>query len=121
MDGGVKDVDTKEEPDKKSESVRKIIYSTEDTSGVLYLKRIQSVADSKMTSRIVKYPLAPTFWSKKKAERSILIINNNDLKKLARTYGQHSVDGFNYNAKANNSVWPYPCPRPIFRSTWLFR
>jgi len=96
-------------------------YSVETTSGSLYLKRIQSVADSKKTSRIVKYPLAPSFWGCSRQKRSILVINKHDLKKLARNFGQTSVEGFNYAAKANPSAWPYPCPRPLFRTSWLYR
>lgn len=96
-------------------------YSMEETSGSLYLKRIQSVADSKKTSRIVKYPLAPSFWSCSRRKRNILILNKHDLKRLARNFGQSSAEGFNYAAKANSSAWPYPCPRPLFRSSWLYR
>ena len=97
-------------------------YSVEDTSGKLYLKRIQSVAESKKTSRIVKYPLAPSFWSTSRRKRNILIINKHDLRKLARNFGiTSSADGFNSSAKANNTVWPYPCSRPSFRTSWLYR
>ena len=31
------------------------------------------------------------------------------------------ADGFNYLAKPNSQAWPYPCPRPLFRTSWLFR
>ena len=31
------------------------------------------------------------------------------------------VAGFNYLGKSNNQVWPYPCPRPFFSTTWLYR
>merc|ERR1719234_1952998 len=97
-------------------------YSVESSSGSLYLKRIQSVAESKKTSRIVKYPLAPSFWSTSRKKRNILIINKHDIRRLARNLNLTSqVDGFNYTAKANNMVWPYPCPRPAFKTSWLFR
>ena len=97
-------------------------YSVESTAGSLYLKRIQSVADSKKTSRIVKYPLAPAFWSTSRKKRNILIINKHDLRRLARNFGLTStVDGFSYTAKANTMVWPYPCPRPTFKTSWLYR
>ena len=97
-------------------------YSVENPSGSLYLKRIQSVAESKKTSRIVKYPLAPSFWSTSRKKRNILIINKHDIRRLARNLSLSSqVDGFNYTAKANNMVWPYPCPRPAFKTSWLFR
>ena len=76
-------------------------YSTENTSGTLYLKRIQSVADSKKGSRVVKYPLASTFCNKSKPLRSILVLVKHDIKKLARSAGLTYADGFNYNAKPN--------------------
>jgi len=96
-------------------------YSMDSPSGSLYLKRIQSVADSKKTSRIVKYPLAPSFWSCHRKKRNIMILNKHDLKRLARNYGQSSAEGFNYASKANWSAWSYPCPRPLFRTSWLYR
>ena len=97
-------------------------YSVDSPAGSLYLKRIQSVAESKKSSRIVKYPLAPTFWSSSRRRRNILVIGRTDARRLARTTGlTHQVDGFNQAAKANNTVWPYPCPRPAFKTTWLYR
>ena len=90
-------------------------------SGTLYLKRIQSVADSKKTSRVVKYPLASTFCTKSKQMRSILVLVKHELKRLSRNAGQVQVDGFNYTAKPNSGAWPYPCPRPLFRTSWMWR
>ena len=102
------EIKTEEKPDIKSdiktESDRPAFnrcYSTEATSGTLYLKRIQSVADSKKGSRVVKYPLASTFSNKSKPMRSILVLVKHDLKKLSRNGGLITTDGFNYNAKPN--------------------
>jgi len=97
------------------------IYSLSDTSGRLYLKRIQSLAEAKKTQRIVKYPLAPHFWSRSRAARNILITSQHDLRRLARSGGQTTSEGFKYDSKANLAVWPYPCPRPTFRTSWLYR
>ena len=85
------------------------------------MKRIQSVADSKKTSRVVKYPLASTFASKSKGMRSILVLVKHELKRLSRNAGMVMADGFNYTAKPNSQAWPYPCPRPLFRTSWMFR
>ena len=52
------------DPEVKTEAAQELIYSHVDTSRPLYLKRIQTLAESKRPSRIVKYPLAPTFYSK---------------------------------------------------------
>ena len=37
------------------------IYSSSDASGKLYLKRIQTVAESKKQSKIIRYPLVSKF------------------------------------------------------------
>ena len=31
------------------------------------------------------------------------------------------VAGFNYVAKMNPYAWPYPCPRPFFKTSWRYR
>jgi nucleosome-remodeling factor subunit BPTF len=54
-------------------------------------------------------------------KKNILILAKHDAKRLARKAGQVSCEGFNYTAKANHQVWPYPCPRPTFKTAWLYR
>jgi len=105
----------------ETEQGLKRTYTVEDTSGALYLKRIQSVAEAKKTNRIVKYPVAPHFIGKSRSKRNILILGKHDIRKMARNFGQTTAEGFNYNAKANQQTWNYPCPRPTFRTTWLYR
>ena len=105
--------------EEKDDIVR--IYSSQDTSGKLYLKRIQSVADSKKQAKVIKYPLAPKFLAKTRQKRNILYLTKHNLKHMARKHGQAFADGFNHNAKTNAAVWPYPCSRPTFRTAWLYR
>ena len=69
----------------------------------------------------MKYPLASTFSSRSKQFRSILVLVKHELKRLSRNAGMVMADGFNYLAKPNSQAWPYPCPRPLFRTSWLFR
>ena len=102
-----------------SEIIR--VYSSDDTAGKLYLKRIQSVAESKKQSKVVKYPLAPHFYAKTRKKRNLLLLAKHDVKRMARRAGTVSAEGFNYNAKSNSVVWPYPCPRPAFKTTWLYK
>ena len=112
----------KSEPeDSEMSPVQQQSYSLTDTAGPLYLKRIQSLAEAKKTSRIVKYPLAPHFWSRSRAARNILITSQHDLRRMARCGGQTTSEGFKYDSKANMAFWPYPCPRPTFRTCWLYR
>eukprot|EP00094_Tigriopus_californicus_P011143 TCALIF_10753-PA protein Name:"Similar to E(bx) Nucleosome-remodeling factor subunit NURF301 (Drosophila melanogaster)" AED:0.03 eAED:0.03 QI:0/0.85/0.75/0.87/1/1/8/257/2554 len=97
------------------------VYSSQDTTTKLYLKRIQSVAESKKQSKVVKYPLAPHFYARTRKKRNILLLAKHDVKHMARLAGTALAEGFNYNCKTNNQVWPYPCPRPVFRTAWLYR
>ncbi|KAJ8687395.1 hypothetical protein QAD02_023189 [Eretmocerus hayati] len=97
------------------------VYSTNSTEGKLYLKKIAvSVAERKKKRTPVKYPLCSTFCSKNK-HRSILMLPHHELRKLARSGGRQPVLGFHHMAKANPSVWPYPCSRPLFKTCWLYR
>ena len=107
------------EKSKETDVVR--IYSSSDTTGRLYLKRIQSVADMKRQGKVVRYPLAPNFYSKARKKRNILLLAKHDVKHMARKFGTSYCEGFNYNSKGNNQVWPYPCPRPFFHTTWSYR
>ncbi|XP_006608523.1 nucleosome-remodeling factor subunit NURF301 isoform X2 [Apis dorsata] len=97
------------------------IYSTTSTEGKVYLKKVAiSFADRKKKRTPVKYPLCSTFCTKNK-HRSILVLPQHELRKLARVGGRIQVQGFHQMAKANMSVWPYPCPRPLFKTCWLYR
>ena len=116
--------DIKTEPGDESKvdikpDINKRIFSDPDTSKPIKLEPI-TMGESKQ-NRIVKYPLAPTFWSKMHSKRNILINSNHELHRLARQAGMVTIEGFNYNSKANASAWPYPCPRPTFKTAWLFR
>lgn len=54
----------------------------------------------------------------KSSKKSIFVLPNDDLKKLARRAGIREVPAFNYNAKPALDIWPYPSPRPTFGITW---
>ncbi|XP_012274975.1 nucleosome-remodeling factor subunit NURF301 isoform X2 [Orussus abietinus] len=97
------------------------VYSALSTEGKVYLKKVSiSFADRKKKRTPVKYPLCSTFSTKNK-HRSILLLPQHELRKLARLGGRTPVHGFHHMAKANTSVWPYPCPRPLFKTCWLYR
>ncbi|KAK0170901.1 hypothetical protein PV328_008686 [Microctonus aethiopoides] len=97
------------------------IYSGMNPEGKVYLKKVAiSLADRKKKRTPVKYPLCSTFCTKTK-HRSILLLPQHELRKLARVGGRTSVQGFHQLAKANLSVWPYQCPRPLFKTCWLYR
>ncbi|XP_047346621.1 nucleosome-remodeling factor subunit NURF301 isoform X1 [Vespa velutina] len=97
------------------------IYTASSTEGKVYLKKVAiSLADRRKKRTPVKYPLCSTFCTKNK-RRSILLLPQHELRKLARVGGRIPVQGFHHMAKANLSVWPYPCPRPLFKTCWLYR
>lgn len=65
-------------------------------------------------------PPSSRFWNGK--NRTIFLPLNHELHHLGRTGGLIELNGFNYCAKMNSSVWPYgTTPRPFFRTTWLYR
>ncbi|XP_055509744.1 nucleosome-remodeling factor subunit BPTF isoform X2 [Leucoraja erinacea] len=57
----------------------------------------------------------------KSSKKSIFVLPNDDLRKLARRSGIREVQGFNYNAKPALDIWPYPSPRPTFGIAWRYR
>ncbi|XP_052398085.1 nucleosome-remodeling factor subunit BPTF isoform X8 [Carassius gibelio] len=57
----------------------------------------------------------------KSSKKSIFVLPNDELKKLARRGGIREVPIFNYNAKPALDIWPYPSPRPTFGITWRYR
>lgn len=54
----------------------------------------------------------------KSSKKSIFILPNDDLKKLARRGSIREVPIFSYGAKPAPDIWPYPSPRPTFGITW---
>lgn len=97
------------------------VYSSDNTRGKIYMKRVQTSAVEKKKKRTpVKYPLCSTFHTKSKV-KTIMVLANHELKKMCRQAGLCLVSGFSHSAKANQSVWPYPCPRPLLKTCWLYR
>lgn len=76
--------------------------------------------ENEATIASLKYPPIPNFLTKK-GFRSILVLQNHELRKLARLGGISTVSGFNASSKSDTSVWPYPCSHPFFKTCWLFR
>ncbi|KAK9686188.1 PHD-finger [Popillia japonica] len=97
------------------------VYSAISTEGKIYLKKIVlAPQDKKKKRQIVKYPVCSTFQTKK-GVRSLLVLPKHDMRKLARQAGRLHINGFHTLAKPNNSVWPYPCARPLFKTCWVYR
>lgn len=101
--------------------------SSESTSGKVYLKKLPSESKRGIRKLQHRVPQLSTFRVGKKSSGidkrpfSILAIPFYELRMLARKGGRYYIAGFNHNAKANNNVWPYPCSRPVFKTTWQYR
>ncbi|XP_070958261.1 nucleosome-remodeling factor subunit BPTF-like isoform X8 [Oncorhynchus clarkii lewisi] len=89
-------------------------YSTRDCVRLLKFSR------SKKTRSGTALPSYRKFVTKS-SKKSIFVLPNDDLKKLARRGGIREVPIFNYNAKPALDIWPYPSPRPTFGITWRYR
>ncbi|CRK99537.1 CLUMA_CG012856, isoform A [Clunio marinus] len=107
------------------------IYAATATAGRIYLKKVGKLSAANKLSgsqqiisttnnNSVKYP-AITTYNTVKNTRSVLILPKYELEKCARRAGKYYVNGFNHQAKSNNSVWPYPCSRPFFKTCWIYR
>lgn len=102
------------------------IYSKSSTSGKVYLAKIPHDHDPlqpikrEATLQPLKYPPMNNFITKK-GFRTIMVLHNYEMKKLARLGGKMVVAGFNPLSKSNPTAWPYPCSRPFFKTCWLYR
>ncbi|XP_051987786.1 nucleosome-remodeling factor subunit BPTF-like isoform X9 [Xyrauchen texanus] len=89
-------------------------YSTKDRVQLLKFSR------TKKTRSGTALPSYRKFVTKS-SKKSIFVLPNDELKKLARRGGIREVPIFNYNAKPALDIWPYPSPRPTFGITWRYR
>lgn len=102
------------------------IYSTVSTAGKIYLKKTdkaQAIGCNEQLSNgnlISKYPAISTHTTLKNT-KSILVLAKYEINRIARRAGKYYTVQFNHQAKNNNSVWPYPCSRPLFRTCWIYR
>ena len=69
----------------------------------------------------VSLPPVHRFMSGRSSKRSLFALERHILTTLARREGRWECPGFNYACKMTNVGWPYPCPRPFFRTAWRYR
>ncbi|KAJ8399676.1 hypothetical protein AAFF_G00407810 [Aldrovandia affinis] len=89
-------------------------YSTKDRVRLLKFSR------TKKTRSGTALPSYRKFVTKS-SKKSIFVLPNDDLRKLARRGGIREVPVFSYGAKPALDIWPYPSPRPTFGITWRYR
>lgn len=88
-------------------------YSTRDRVRLLKFSRTKKARSGTALPSYRKFVT-------KSSKKSIFVLPNDELKKLARRGGIREVPIFNYNAKPALDIWPYPSPRPTFGITWRF-
>lgn len=86
-------------------------YSTRDRVQLLKFSRTKKARSGTALPSYRKFVT-------KSSKKSIFVLPNDELKKLARRGGIREVPIFNYNAKPALDIWPYPSPRPTFGITW---
>lgn len=101
------------------------IYTTTSTKGKIYLNKAitdkKSTIKTKVAVGALKYPVIGNYLTRS-GIRSLMTVQRHELVKLARNCGKAAtVSGFHQLSKANMSVWPYPCSRPLFKMCWIFR
>ncbi|XP_056608103.1 nucleosome-remodeling factor subunit BPTF [Triplophysa dalaica] len=89
-------------------------YSTKDRVQLLKFSRTKKARSGTALPSYRKFVT-------KSSKKSIFVLPNDELKKLARRGGIREVPIFNYNAKPALDIWPYPSPRPTFGITWRYR
>ncbi|XP_062874525.1 nucleosome-remodeling factor subunit BPTF isoform X2 [Trichomycterus rosablanca] len=89
-------------------------YSTRDRVRLMKFSRIKKTRSGTALPSYRKFVT-------KSSKKSIFVLPNDELKKLARRAGIREVPIFNYNAKPATDIWPYPSPRPTFSITWRYR
>lgn len=90
------------------------------TSDKFKLARFTRIGVKKKISKHGRLPMCHKFETKSK-KKSVLILDRNELKKLARQGAKRESASFNYNCKMSSVCWPYPCPRPLFKTSWRYR
>lgn len=103
------------------------IFSTDNTKIKVYLKQIPVAAtttkenDPNRNKEQSGLPVPPSFETPDGTYKSILLLPKHELVRLARCGGKNYTNGFHYQAKTNTTVWPYQCPRPLFKTCWMYR
>lgn len=86
-------------------------YSTKDRVSLLRYSK------SKKARSGIALPSYRKFVTKS-SKKSLFVLPNDELKRLARKAGIKEVPIFSYNAKPAPDIWPYPSPRPTFGIAW---
>ncbi|XP_053392915.1 nucleosome-remodeling factor subunit BPTF-like [Mercenaria mercenaria] len=86
----------------------------------VHLPKITKGGFKKKSAKKTNLPPAHKFITPS-GKKSLFVLERWEGRKLARKAGKIEVTGFKYECKMSNVNWPYPCPRPLFKTAFNFR
>jgi nucleosome-remodeling factor subunit BPTF len=86
----------------------------------IHLPKITKGGMKKKSAKKTSLPPAHKFVTPS-GKKSLFVLERWEGRKLARKGGKIEVTGFKYECKMSNVNWPYPCPRPLFKSAFNYR
>ena len=102
------------------EDLRAKVPPERKTNGKIKLLRMSKLGAKRRAAKKTSLPIAHKFKSPS-GTKSLFILEKWETKKLARRCGRVEISAFKYDCKMNNVSWPYPCPRPLFKTAFRYR
>ena len=102
------------------EDLRAKVPPERKTSDKIKLLRMSKLGAKRKAAKKTSLPIAHKFKSPS-GTKSLFILEKWETKKLARKCGRVEISAFKYDCKMNNVNWPYPCPRPLFKTAFRYR
>ncbi|KAK3598854.1 hypothetical protein CHS0354_008596 [Potamilus streckersoni] len=102
------------------EELRAKIPPERSTKDKIQLLKLSKFGPKKKTVKKAATPTCHKFLTPS-GKRTLFSLEKWELKKLSRKGAKYDVSGFKYDCKMNNVNWPYPCPRPLFKTAWRYR
>ena len=90
------------------------------TSDKIKLLRMSKLGAKRRAAKKTSLPIAHKFKYPSGC-KSLFVLEKWEARRLARKSGRTEVTAFKYDCKMNNVSWPYPCPRPLFKTAFRYR
>ena len=102
------------------EDLRAKVPPERKTSDKIKLLKMSKLGVKRKAAKKTSLPIAHKFKSPS-GVKSLFVLEKWEERKLARRCGRTEVTAFKYDCKMNNVNWPYPCPRPLFKTAFRYR
>lgn len=102
------------------EDIKSKIPKKRTTKDKVQLLKITKGGIKKKTQKKSSLPVTQKFITPS-GFKSLFVLEKWEAKKLSRKAGKIEVHSFKYDCKMNNVNWPYPCPRPLFKTAFRYR